>query len=80
MIFILGMETVRVTVFVSSFTIFFANLITLVLDASVSSKAAHFVSASTASILLRIMKGAFLYVLQCRFIHTVIYQLIDWDG
>ena len=55
MIFVLGKETVRVTVFVSGFAIFFANPITLVLDASISSKAAHFVSASTASILLRIM-------------------------
>jgi hypothetical protein len=50
MIFVLGMETMRVTVFVYSLAIFFANATTLALDASINSSAAHFVSASTASI------------------------------
>jgi hypothetical protein len=50
MILVLGTEIVRVTVFVSGLAIFFANDTTLALDASISSSAAHFVSASTASI------------------------------
>jgi hypothetical protein len=48
--FVLGTAMVRVSVFVSGVAILFANATTLALDASISSKAAHFVSASTASI------------------------------
>jgi hypothetical protein len=50
MTLVLGIEIVRVTVFVSGLAIFFANATTLVLDTSISSKAAHFVSGYTASI------------------------------
>ena len=41
---------VRVTVFVSGFTIFFANATTLLLVLNINSSAAHFVSSSTRSI------------------------------
>ena len=41
---------VRVTVFVSGFTIFFANATMLLLVLSINSSAAHFVSSSTRSI------------------------------
>jgi len=58
-IFVFGTATVRVTVFVSSLAIFFANVTTLALDASINSSAAHFVSASTASIWLRMMLRVF---------------------
>ena len=44
---------VRVTVFVSGFTIFFANATTLLLVLNINSSAAHFVSSSTRSISLR---------------------------
>jgi hypothetical protein len=50
MTLVLGVDIIRVTVFVSGLVIFFANATTLALDASISSKAAHFVSTSTASI------------------------------
>ena len=58
-ILVLGMETVRVAVFVSGLVIFYANATTLALDASINSSAAHFVSASTALIWLRIMLRVF---------------------
>ena len=38
MVFVLGMEALRVTVFVSGLVIFFANATTLTFDASISSK------------------------------------------
>ena len=47
MTLVLGIEILRVTVFVSGLVIFFANATTLALDASINSSAAHFVSAST---------------------------------
>jgi hypothetical protein len=49
-IFALGKATVRVTVFVSGFVIFFANATTLLLVLNINSSAAHFVSSSTRSI------------------------------
>jgi|TARA_B110000240_G_C13372797_1_gene398939 hypothetical protein len=42
MTLVLGIEIVGVTVFVSGLAIFFANATTLVFDASISSKADHF--------------------------------------
>ena len=50
MTLVLVVEIVRVTVFVFGLVIFFAKTTTLALDTSISSKVAHFVSASTASI------------------------------
>tara|TARA_B100000795_G_scaffold3069_1_gene2119 strand:- start:328 stop:453 length:126 start_codon:yes stop_codon:yes gene_type:complete len=41
---------VQAAVFVSGLAIFFANATTLALEASINSKAAHFLSVSTASI------------------------------
>ena len=52
-IFVLGTAMVRVTVFVSGFTIFFANATTLLLVLNINSSAAHFVSSSVRSISLR---------------------------
>ena len=52
-IFVFGTATVRVTVFVSGFAIFFASATTLLLVPSINSSAAHFVSSSTRSISLR---------------------------
>jgi hypothetical protein len=49
MIFVLGMETLRVIVFVSGLALFFTNATTPSLEASINSSAAHFVSASAAS-------------------------------
>jgi len=54
MTLVLGIEIVRVTVFVFGLAIFFANATTLLLVLNTNSKAAHYVSASTASICLRI--------------------------
>ena len=51
MTLVLGMKILRLTFFVSGLVIFFANATTLALDASINSSAAHFVSASTLSIL-----------------------------
>ena len=53
-IFVFGTATVRVTVLVSGFAIFFANATTLLLVLNINSSAAHFVSSSTRSISLRI--------------------------
>ena len=53
-IFVFGTATVRVTVFVSGFAIFFASATTLLLVPSINSSAAHFVSSSTRSISPRI--------------------------
>jgi hypothetical protein len=50
MTLVLGIEIVRVTVLMFGLVIFFANATTLALDASISSKAAHFVSESTMTI------------------------------
>ena len=52
MTLVLGIEIVRVTVFVFGLVIFFATAIAtmLALDASINSSAAHFVSVSTTSI------------------------------
>lgn len=50
MTLVLGIEIMRVTVFVSDLVIFFANVTSLALDASINSSAAHFISESTASI------------------------------
>ena len=50
MTLVLGIEIVRVIVFVSGLASFFANATILALDASINSSAAHFVSASTRSI------------------------------
>ena len=52
-IFVLGTAMVRVTIFVSGFTIFFANATTLLLVLNINSSAAHFVSSSVRSISLR---------------------------
>jgi len=52
MILVLGIEIVRVIVFVSGLVIFFANATTLALYASIDSSAAHFGSASTIRITL----------------------------
>ena len=41
MALVLGIEIVRVTVFVPGLVIFFANATTLTLDASINSSAAH---------------------------------------
>ena len=49
-IFVLGAAIVRVTVFVSGFTIFFVNATTLLLVLNINSSAAHFVSSSTRSV------------------------------
>lgn len=49
MTLVLGVEIVRVTVFMSGLVIFFADATTLALDASINSSAAYFVSASIAS-------------------------------
>ena len=57
-IFVFGTATVRVTVFVSGFAIFFASATTLLLVPSINSSAAHFVSSSTRSISLRIAFNA----------------------
>jgi len=57
-IFVFGTATVRVTVFVSGFAIFFASTTTLLLMPSINSSAAHFVSSSTHSISLRIAFNA----------------------
>ena len=53
-IFVFGIDTVRVTVYVSGFAIFLASATTLLLVPSINSSAAHFVSSSTRSISLRI--------------------------
>jgi hypothetical protein len=53
-IFVFGTATVRVTVFVSSFAIFFVSATTLLLVPSINSSAAHFVSSSARSISPRI--------------------------
>ena len=53
-VFVLGKATVRVTVFVFGLVIFFASATILLLDPSINSRAAHFVSSSTRSISLRI--------------------------
>ena len=53
-IFVLGTAIVRVTVFVFGLVIFFASATILLLDPSINSRAAHFVSSSTRSISLRI--------------------------
>ena len=57
-IFVFGTATVRETVFVSGFVIFFASAIALVLVPSINSSAAHFVSSSTRSIWMRIAFNA----------------------
>jgi len=57
-IFVFGTATMRVTVFVSGFTIFFASATTLLLVPSINSIAAHFVSSSTRSI-SAIIEGQF---------------------
>ena len=54
MALVLGIEIVRVTVFVPGLVIFFANATTLTLDASINPSAVYFVPASTASICLHI--------------------------
>jgi hypothetical protein len=79
-ILVLGTATVRVTVFVSGLAIFFANVTTLALDASISSKAAHFCVSINRLNLIANNVERFFYVLQCRFVHKVIYQLADWGG
>ena len=57
-IFVLGTAIVRVTVFVFGLVIFFASVTILLLEASINSRAAHFVSSSTRSISLRIAFNA----------------------
>jgi len=49
-IFVFGTATVRVTVFISDFAIFFASATTLLLVPSINSSAANFVSSSRRSI------------------------------
>ena len=58
MILVFGTATVRVTVFVSGFAIFFASATTLALVLSINSSAAHFVWSSTRSISPRIALSA----------------------
>ena len=57
-IFVFGTATVRVTVFVSGFAIFFASATILLLVPNIISSAADFVSSSTRSISLRIAFNA----------------------
>ena len=57
-IFVFGIDTVRVTVYVSGFAIFLASATTLLLVPSINSSAAHFVSSSTRSISLRMAFNA----------------------
>jgi len=57
-VFVLGKATVRITVFVFGLVIFFASAAILLLDPSINSRAAHFVSSSTRSISLRIAFNA----------------------
>ena len=63
-IFVFGIPTERVTVFVSGFVIFLASATTLLLVPSINSSAAHFVSSSTRSISL-------LYPFQLQWLHCV---------
>ena len=57
-IFVLGTAIVRVTVFVFGLVICFASATILLLEASISSRAAHFVSSSTRSISMRMAFNA----------------------
>jgi len=70
-IFVFGTATVRVTVFVSGFAIFFANATTLLLVLNINSSAAHFVSSSTRSISPRI---AFNACCEQRLVSAVIWR------
>ena len=64
-IFVLGTATVRVTVFVSGFAIFFANTTTLLLVLNINSSAPHFVSSSTRSTAVLLLRVRCFYVRTC---------------